>query len=77
MMGSESSSYRPKRRPSDSSPEAPNKKRPPIDEENTANDPEDAITQEEIQSIGTPSDNPSQPGKIRNACMGTPSPRFA
>ncbi|KAK2602069.1 hypothetical protein N8I77_008636 [Diaporthe amygdali] len=75
MMGSESSSYRPKRRPSDSSPEAPNKKRPPLDEENTANDPEDAITQEEIQSIGTPSDNPSQPGKIRNAFSELMAPK--
>lgn len=66
-MGSESSSYGPKRRPSDS-PDTPNKKRPPVGDEASLMDSEDAITQDEIQGADLPSEKPSKPGKARNAC---------
>lgn len=66
-MGSESSSHGPKRRPSDS-PDAPNKKRPPVGDEASLMDPEDAITQDEIQGAELPPGKPSKPGKMRNAC---------
>lgn len=67
-MGSESSSFRPKRHPSDS-PDAPNKKRPPVGDEAPLADAEDAITQDEIHGAELQSDKPSKSGKIRNACM--------
>lgn len=65
-MGSESSDYRHKRHPS-GSPDTPNKKRPPVGEEASLTDPEDAITQDEIHGAELPSDN-SRSGKVRNAC---------
>lgn len=66
MMGSESSDYRPKRHPSES-PHTPNKKRPPVGEEASLTDPEDAITQDEIQGAEAPPEN-GKPGTVRNAC---------
>lgn len=65
--GLESSSFRPKRHPS-CSPEAPNKKRPPVGGEVPLTDSEDAITQDEIHGAELPSENSGKPGKIRNAC---------
>lgn len=65
--GSESSSFRPKRHPS-GSPDAPNKKRPPVGGEAPLADSEDAITQDEIHGAELPSEKSAKPGKIRNAC---------
>lgn len=65
-MGPEPSDCRPKRHPS-ASPEAPNKKRPPVGQEASQANPEDAITRDEIQGAGPASDN-SNSGKVRNAC---------
>lgn len=66
-MGSESSSHGPKRRPSDS-PDTPNKKRPPVDDEASLMGPEDVITQDEIHGAELPSGEPSKSSKMRNAC---------
>ncbi|KAI7781560.1 HIT domain-containing protein [Diaporthe eres] len=73
-MGSESSSFRPKRHPSDS-PDAPNKKRPPVGDEAPLADAEDAITQDEIHGAELQSDKPSKSGKIRNAFSELMAPK--
>lgn len=70
MMGSESSDYRHKRHPS-GSPDTPNKKRPPVGGDASLDDPEDAITQDEIHGAELPSDN-GKPSKVRNACRAHP-----
>ncbi|KAI3399347.1 hypothetical protein diail_7302 [Diaporthe ilicicola] len=73
-MGPESSSSWPKRGPSDS-PDAPNKKRPPGGDEDLRTDPEDAITNEEMQGTELPSDKPSKAGKIRSAFTELMAPK--
>lgn len=76
MMESESSNlnYRPKRHPSNS-PEAPNKKRPPVGERTSPTDPEDAITSDEIQGAAELGPDNGNSGKIRNAFSELMAPK--
>ncbi|KAG8159437.1 hypothetical protein KVR01_011098 [Diaporthe batatas] len=72
-MGSESWDHRPKRH-LPASPETPNKKRPPVGEEASPADPEDAITRDEIQGAALAPDDASS-GKVRNAFSELMAPR--
>ncbi|KUI56719.1 Aprataxin-like protein [Cytospora mali] len=66
-MGADSPSSRPKRSPSDT-PDAPNKKRPPVGDEDSSNDTaEDAITKEEIDGAEPSAASSGGAPRARNA----------
>jgi hypothetical protein len=74
MMGSEIPHYPPKRHSSES-PDTPNKKRPPVGEESSLAEPEDAITQDEIKGVEMPPET-GKFGTVRNACRLHPRLRL-
>lgn len=67
-MAADSPSSRPKRS-SSSTPDAPNKKRPPVGDEDVSTDSEDAITKEEIEGTEPTAASSSEAPRARNACM--------
>ncbi|ROW02852.1 hypothetical protein VSDG_01679 [Cytospora chrysosperma] len=73
-MTANSPSSRPKRS-SSSTPDAPNKKRPPVGDEDVSTDPEDAITKEEIEGTEPTAASSSEAPRARNAFSEIMNPK--